>query len=181
RGGTQLRLVVTDAGDGITRDHADWARPKLACGTGPAAGTHHVSDLPWTSATNGWGPVERDRSNGEQASGDGRALTVAGTTHAKGLGTHATGSITYYLGGSCTTFRTAVGVDDEVGSSGSVTFEVHVDGAKVADSGRLTGAGASATLSAPVSGAQELTLVVTDGGDGVSYDHADWLTPQLTC
>ncbi|MFI9815638.1 NPCBM/NEW2 domain-containing protein [Saccharothrix variisporea] len=181
RGGTQLRLVVTDAGDGITRDHADWARPKLACGTGPAAGTHHLGDLPWTSASNGWGPVERDRSNGEQASGDGRALTVAGTTHAKGLGTHAASSVTYYLGGSCSTFRTAVGVDDEVGSNGSVTFEVHVDGAKVADSGRLTGSGPSATLSVPVTGAQELTLVVTDGGDGISYDHADWLTPQLTC
>ena len=31
----------------------------------PPTGTEYLSDLPWTSATNGWGPVERDRSNGE--------------------------------------------------------------------------------------------------------------------
>jgi hypothetical protein len=30
----------------------------------PPAGTNAVSDLPFRSATNGWGPVERDQSNG---------------------------------------------------------------------------------------------------------------------
>lgn len=181
REGTVLRLVVTDGGDGNAHDHADWANPRLACGDGPADGAHHLADLPWTSATNGWGPVERDRSNGEQALGDGRALTVGGTAFAKGLGTHAAGAVTYYLGGACKSFRTGVGVDDEVGAAGSVTFEVHVDGVKVADSGRVTGAGGVAELTAPVTEALELTLVVTDGGDGVIHDHADWLTPRLTC
>nr|WP_309114316.1 NPCBM/NEW2 domain-containing protein [Saccharothrix sp.] len=179
--GNELRLVVTDAGDGNVRDHADWANPRLACGDGPSAGTHHLSDLPWTSATNGWGPVERDRSNGEQSSGDGRTLMVGGTTFAKGLGAHATSAVTYYLGAGCSTFRTGVGVDDEVGSNGSVTFEIHVDGKKAADSGRLTGAGSSTTLTVSVTNALELTLRVTDAADGITYDHADWLTPQLTC
>ncbi|MBO0870379.1 MAG: beta galactosidase jelly roll domain-containing protein, partial [Micromonosporaceae bacterium] len=41
----------------------------------PPAGTDAVSDLPFLSATNGWGPVERDTSNGEQAAGDGRPIT----------------------------------------------------------------------------------------------------------
>ncbi|WP_375296015.1 NPCBM/NEW2 domain-containing protein [Saccharothrix sp.] len=153
----------------------------MACGDGPSAGTHHLSDLPWTSATNGWGPVERDRSNGEQSSGDGRTLMVGGTTFAKGLGAHATSAVTYYLGAGCSTFRTGVGVDDEVGSNGSVTFEIHVDGKKAADSGRLTGAGSSTTLTVSVTNALELTLRVTDAADGITYDHADWLTPQLTC
>ena len=44
----------------------------------PPAGTDAVSDLPFLSATNGWGPVERDTSNGESAAGDGKTITIAG-------------------------------------------------------------------------------------------------------
>ncbi|WP_281280098.1 NPCBM/NEW2 domain-containing protein [Streptomyces hundungensis] len=153
----------------------------MACGRGPSAGTHALSDLAWTSAVNGWGPVERDRSNGEQAAGDGKALTLNGATYTKGLGTHAASVVTYYLGGSCTAFQATVGVDDEVGTKGSVAFQVYRDGALAADSGKVTGADAAKAVSADVSGAQELKLVVTDSGDGVDYDHADWATPQLTC
>ena len=57
----------------------------------------YLSDQQWDSATNGWGPVERDRSNAEAASGDGRALTINGQTFSKGLGTHAVSEITYSL------------------------------------------------------------------------------------
>ncbi|MGW4163604.1 NPCBM/NEW2 domain-containing protein [Streptomyces sp. NPDC004788] len=140
-----------------------------------------MSDLAWASAANSWGPVERDRSNGEQAAGDGRTLTVGGTPYAKGLGTHAAATLTYYLGGSCTGLSTDVGVDDEVGNSGSVVFRVYADGVKVAESATLTGSAAAAHLDAPLTGAYELTLQVTDAGDGNSYDHADWGGPTLTC
>ncbi|WUM95920.1 NPCBM/NEW2 domain-containing protein [Streptomyces sp. NBC_00322] len=154
----------------------------MACGNGPSAGTHAVSDLNWTSAVGGWGPVERDRSNGERAAEDGRTLTVGGTTYAKGLGTHAASDITYYLGGSCSTFTASVGVDDETGgSNGSVVFQVYRDGTKVADSGRVTGADAPRVLSAGLTGGLELRLVVAEGGDGINYDHADWAVPRLSC
>ncbi|WHM41424.1 NPCBM/NEW2 domain-containing protein [Streptomyces sp. BPTC-684] len=153
----------------------------MACGAGPSAGTHDLSDLTWSSATNGWGPVERDRSNAEQAAGDGRVLTIGGTVYAKGLGTHAASSVSYYLGGSCSSLTTAVGVDDEVVSKGSVVFQVWRDGALVADSGRMTSADAARALSVDLAGALEVRLVVTDAGDGVDYDHADWAGPRLVC
>ena len=35
---------------------------------------------------NGWGPAEKDQSNGEAAAGDGKPLTLNGTVFAKGLG-----------------------------------------------------------------------------------------------
>ncbi|MET7702952.1 NPCBM/NEW2 domain-containing protein [Streptomyces sp. NPDC005485] len=181
-GGTTLRLVVTDGGDGITYDHADWADARLACGRGPAAGTHALSDLTWSAASGGWGPVERDSSNGERAAGDGRALTINGTTYAKGLGTHAASDVTYYLGGSCSRLTVNVGVDDEAGgSNGSVVFRILRNDTVVADSGRITGADAAKTLTADLTGGLELRLSVTDSGDGADYDHADWATPQLTC
>ncbi|MFC9392647.1 NPCBM/NEW2 domain-containing protein [Streptomyces sp. NPDC057027] len=180
-GANDLRLVVTDAGDGKDYDHADWAGARLACGDGPSAGRHDLGDLPWAGAVNGWGPVERDRSNGEQAAGDGRTLTIGGTPYAKGLGTHAASTVTYYLGGTCTGLSTDVGVDDEAGSRGSVVFRVFVDGTKVAESSTLTGSAGAVHLDAPLTGTYELTLQVTDAGDGKDYDHADWAAPILTC
>jgi hypothetical protein len=45
--------------------------------------------------TNGWGPVERDTSNGEQAAGDGHTMSINGATFTKGLGAHANSSIVY--------------------------------------------------------------------------------------
>nr|WP_274523008.1 NPCBM/NEW2 domain-containing protein [Saccharothrix sp. ALI-22-I] len=50
-----------------------------------------------------------------------------------------------------------------------------------ADSGTLTGAAAPKSLSAAVSGADVLRLVVTDAGNGIDSDHADWGSPKLTC
>ena len=73
-------------------------------------------------------PVERDRSNGEDAAGDGVPLSINGTMCAKGLGVHAYSEIRLALNGRCTAFNANVGIDDEVGSRGSVVFHVMVDG-----------------------------------------------------
>ncbi|MCP9934484.1 NPCBM/NEW2 domain-containing protein, partial [Cyanobium sp. Candia 9D4] len=45
----------------------------------------YLSDLTPTASVNGWGPYERDRSNGEDGATDGGTLTINGTTYAKGL------------------------------------------------------------------------------------------------
>ncbi|MEV4443295.1 NPCBM/NEW2 domain-containing protein, partial [Streptomyces sp. NPDC049577] len=147
----------------------------------PPAGTSSAGDLPPRSAVNGWGPVEHDRSNGETAVGDGRPLTIRGTRYAKGLGAHAAGEIVYYLGRTCRSLTVDVGVDDETGGRGSVVFQIWKDGTKAADSGPLTGTAPAERLSADLTGAVELRLVVTDAGDGNAYDHADWANPVLTC
>jgi alpha-galactosidase len=62
-----------------------------------------------------------------------------------------------------------------------VVFQVLADGAPVAGSGLRTGTDAATHLSATLTGAYELTLRVTDGGNGKDYDHADWAAPQLVC
>ena len=150
--------------------------------TTAAAGgtTAYLSDLPYTVTANGWGPVEKDRSNGEQPAGDGLPLTLAGVVYPKGLGTHAASDIRYTMSG-CTTFAAKVGLDDEVANNGSVVFQVFADGTKVYDSGVLTGASPTATVNATVTGKTALQLVVTNGGDNVDFDHADWADAKLTC
>ncbi|CAM5438302.1 MULTISPECIES: NPCBM/NEW2 domain-containing protein [Streptomyces] len=147
----------------------------------PPAGTSYLGDLPWLSATSGWGPVERNTSNGESAAGDGNPLTIGGTVYAKGLGVHALSDISFYTGEACEKVTAEVGVDDEKGTKGTVAFEIWADGTKAASTGVLTNAMPAQSLTADVTGAQVVRLVVTDGGDGVDSDHADWADARLTC
>ena len=180
-GVSNLRLVVTNAGDGASFDHADWAAAKVSCPPRVPTGDSDLSDLAWASATNSWGPVERNLSNGEQGLGDGRVLTIGGQTYPKGLGAHANATLAYTLGGACTTFTASVGVDDEVGSKGSVAFQVFGDGVKLYESPVQRGTDGPLPISVPVNGVNELKLVATDGGDGASYDHADWAAARVAC
>lgn len=147
----------------------------------PPAGADQVSDLPFLSASNGWGPVERDTSNGENAGGDGRPITMGNTVYAKGLGTNAPSDVQLYLAGRCSRFTATVGVDDEVGSAATVTFSVVVDGTVRTTTPVLTGNSAVVGIDVPVTGGQVIELVVGDGGDGNGNDHADWANPTLTC
>jgi len=77
------------------------------------------------------------------------------------------------LRGAAEQFVSMVGVDDEV-KGGSVSFEVLVDGKKVADSGPMKSGDAPKRLQADLHGAKRLLLLVGDCDDGNSYDHADW-------
>ncbi|MET7617281.1 NPCBM/NEW2 domain-containing protein [Streptomyces sp. NPDC005408] len=147
----------------------------------PPAGASYLSDLDWLSAANGWGPVEKDTSNGESKAGDGRPITIGGQVFAKGLGVHAASAVEYYAGGTCTTVTAQVGLDDEKAAKGTVTFEIWADGKKAASTDVLTNAMPAQPITADISGAKVVRLVVTDGGDGVDSDHADWADLRIGC
>ena len=138
-----------------------------------------LSDLRWTSAQNGWGPVETDQSNGERKPRDGQQLTINGKTYAKGLGVAVNSEILYNLDGQYSTFFSDIGIDDYSGKKGSATFEVWVDGDKVYDSGKMMHTTNARSVSIDVSGAQSLKLVTTDAGDGGNSDHSDWAGARL--
>ena len=155
-----------------------WSFTTASAGGGTTA---FLSDRTWAYAVSGWGPVEKDTSNGEQAAGDGKPINIAGVVYAKGLGAHAPADIRYPANG-CSLFTTNVGVDNEVGTNGSVVFQIWVDGVKQYDSGVMTGGVAAKSASIPLTGSnKELRLVVTDAGDGNSFDHADWAGAKITC
>ena len=103
--------------------------------TAPATALSYVSDRTASSSTNGWGAVERDRSNNDAAAGDGLPLPLNGVVYAKGLGSHAPSDVRYALNGVCTLLTVNIGVDDEVGTNGSVVFQVWTDGVQRFDSG----------------------------------------------
>jgi hypothetical protein len=147
----------------------------------PPPGNDYVSDLPFLSATNGWGPVERDMSNGEQAAGDGHTITINGVQYAKGLGTNSPSDVEVYLGGKCTNFTAQAGVDDETNGAGTVTFSVVADGKTLVTTPTIRGHQSATPINVNVTGAQVLDLIVGDAGDGNGNDHADWAVPVLSC
>jgi len=139
-----------------------------------------LGDLPWTYASNGFGPVERNTSNGEQATADGRALQIGDQVYDSGLGVHAPSLLRFRLGGACKHFSAQIGIDDEVGSLGSVVFQVWSDGEKLFDSGTLTGNSPPLPVDVSLEGRQDLRLFVGSNGD-TNHDHADWAEARLIC
>lgn len=135
---------------------------------------YYLSDLNWTSAAIGWGSVQKDLSVG------GNVLTLNGTTYKKGIGTHAMSQIVYNIAG-CSNFQSDIGVDDEVGANGTITFQVLADGLQLFQSPVLNGASATQHVNVSVDGHSQLTLIVGNGGDGIDYDHADWANAGLSC
>ena len=157
---------------------------RLTVPAAPPTAPAWASDLRWAAEKNGYGPVERDMSNGGIPAGDGKPLTINGVVYPKGLGAHAPSEVVFYLGGRCTAFTADVGVDDEreaTNKQGSATFEIYADGTRVAATGVRTWQDPALPLTADLHGAQYLRLAITDGGDGNSYDRSDWAGARLTC
>ncbi len=115
-----------------------------------------------------WKPTQNDVNI------TGGQLRIAGKKFNKGLGTHAPGEIVFDLDGNHKTFRTFVGVDDGGGPSGSVVFQIVLDGEKKFDSGMMKQGDAAKEVKLDVNGVKELKLVCTDAGNGVQGDWANW-------
>jgi hypothetical protein len=148
--------------------------------TSDTSGAVYLSDLAWVSATNGYGPVEKDMGNGSSGAGDGAPITLNGVVYTKGLGAHANSSIVYNLNGAYNTFISDVGVDDRQATNGTIVFQVYLDNVLAYDSGVMRATTVTKNINLSVAGKTQLRLVITDSGDGIDYDHGDWAGARLT-
>lgn len=153
----------------------------------PPTSDAYLSDLAWLAASNGYGPVERDTSNGGNGgngAGDGAPITIRDTVYEKGLGVHAPSRISFYLGGNCARFTADVGIDDfsaDRQTTGDVVFQVWGDGTQRFDSGLLVSTDAPLPVDVDVTGVEVLELVVTNGGDDISGDNSSWAAAMVHC
>lgn len=147
----------------------------------PPVGEVALGDLTWTYAANGLGPVERDQANGATAPADGEPIVVRGQAYERGLGVSAPSQILYRLGGRCSSFSAEVGVDDSTANLGSVRFQVFADGELLFESDVLTGASEAEPVEVDLEGRSRLKLLVTNAGDGNSWDRAVWADARLRC
>lgn len=140
----------------------------------------YLSDLTWVSTNNGWGPVEKDMSNGENGANDGRTITLNGITYAKGLGAHPPSEIIYSLGKGYSSFVADIGIDDEVAGEnlGSVVFVVTADGQELYRSEIMSSSSETRSINVDVTGRRQLTLVL-EAVENIFHDHADWADARL--
>ena len=119
-GAKQLFLVVTDGGDGFSRDWADWAEPRLI---GPA-GEKKLTDLKWKAASSQWGEVRVNKN------AEGGSLRIDGKSVEYGIGTHANSVIEFDLPEGYARFKARGGIDvggSSQGGGGTVKFAVYVE------------------------------------------------------
>lgn len=136
---------------------------------GARAETVSLSSLDLGRATAGWGRAVADLSVTTTK------LSIAGTKFDSGVGTHARSVMFVQLDGGSTRFRARCGVDDNAkGGRASVVFRVQGDGRKLWQSPVLRAGDAAVPVDVDVTGVKTLTLLVTDNGDGIHFDHADW-------
>ena len=119
----------------------------------------------------GWGTLQRNKSVWE------KPLSIAGKRYLRGIGVSSQAKIEYSLDGRYRQFQAWVGADGA--TSPSVTFEVKVDGRTVWQSGLMLRDTPAKRVDVNVAGASRLELLVGDGGDGITSDHADWADARL--
>lgn len=140
-----------------------------------SAGTVWLDDLNVSSATQSWGNPHKNQSV------DGKTLSIGGKQFTRGFGTHAESTLGIKLDGGATKFAAKVGVDDEVNKNpaASVEFFVLGDNKKLWSSGVMRAGDAAKNCDVNVTGVKFLVLEVGDAGNGVDYDHADWVDAKF--
>jgi alpha-galactosidase len=132
-----------------------------------------LSSIDVSRIEQGWGQAHADQSV------DGRSLHIGGRAFEHGIGTHAESSIPIELQGNGSHLSAWVGIDEETGNRGSVVFHVEADGKELWNSGIMHGGDAAKEVSLDLSGVKVLVLQVSDGGDGIDFDHADWADAKI--
>lgn len=163
----------------------DWKVVDQPLPPAPTASVY-ASELPWLSATNGWGVIGKNVANKDAANSPDAPLRINFTdpetgeqpTYEKGLGVHALSKITYYVGGACSAFTAEVGL--EAGFAGNVIFKVDADGTNRYQSRTFTPGFAPEQVNVDLSGVQYVDLIVEAPGS-INGAHGVWGDAKFTC
>jgi alpha-galactosidase len=138
-----------------------------------------AQDIPLTSldlskVRQGYGTPQIDKAV------TGVPLSIGGRQFTTGLGAHAEFLMWIDLKGGVERFEAWVGVDDNAGKGkGSVIFKVLGDGKKLYQSRVMRCGDPAKRVDVPLKGVMHLLLMVSDAGDGINFDHADWAEAQF--
>jgi len=148
-----------------------WSCTLLADNVCQAEQSIGLSSMDLSSMMTGYGTVQKDKSV------QGEPLTVAGQKFEKGVGVHACSVLKLDLHGQVRCFTAHVGVDDDAKGHGTIRCKIYADNKKVFDSGVIKGNDKPVVIELNLMGIRYMVLEITDAGDGISSDHADWLNP----
>lgn len=112
----------------------------------------------------------------------GRPLLIAGQEYKRGLLAHAVSQVAVHLDSPGRTFSAVVGLDSNEQTRpglGSVVFSATVGGQAVFQSPVLREGMKGVPVNVDLGGATNFVLEVSDAGDGISSDHADWADAKV--
>jgi len=146
-----------------------------------------LDELGAENALEGWGETNANKSI------DGNPLTISGQKYDRGLGTHAPASYRIKLDGKARRFTAMVGIDDEIISdkhdyykNALVEFLIISYNKNTTPRNRVLWQSGPMKVNEPakkvnvnLEGVTLLKLIVTDGGNGINYDHADWADAKI--
>lgn len=186
-GSKTLVLVVDDGGDNYNYDHGDWINPTLILRDGTEVeltGKYKTRDY-----TNSFFNRVYENKNVD----NGGKMKVLGETYDRGFSTDANAAIFFTIPDDMDVvgFKAMAAADDSgIGQNGATTsirFMVFDQNPLteeqndwVAHSGLISRTGTKSTnIEADITNADQLKIVVTNGGDDFAYDRADLINPVL--
>jgi len=188
-GSTELALALDDAGDSYSYDHGDWVNPTIYF----ADGTSRLLTKSDVKSTNTGGSYYNYINWNKNIENSGK-MNINGTQYENGFSAHANALVLFTLPENVVKFTATCGIDrtstNQSNASPTMKFMVfncdptsrfvNTDGA-LANSGLVsrTVQKEGVDIEAGINGSSKLFLVVTDAGDGYSYDHANWINPTL--
>lgn len=144
-----------------------------------------LSDLKYVNASNSQGPIELNKTNGANGDGDGSAITLKGTSYAKGLGVSANSEITYNIPqGQFFRLRAKLGIGDEIlncNNTGGVVFKVFGDGNLIYTSPTVYRNSSLINLDVFILSYSSIKLSVEEVANSSTCNKAIWADAVLLC
>jgi len=119
----------------------------------------------------------------QQNARGGKPLRIVDAEYTRGLYCHAVSKVAVRLPGKGKTFAAVIGVDSNEQTRrgrGSIVFSVAVSGKETYRSGVMREGMPGVPVSVDLDGASEFVLAVSDAGDGITCDQADWADARVT-
>ena len=107
-------------------------------------------------------------------------LTVNGVVYQRGIGAHSIGRMLFDLGGKALSISGLAGADDNNLYAGKFQFKIIGDRKELWKSGVVKKGDPIQEFNVDLSGIDKVLLLVEECGDGIMYDHADWINVKVT-
>lgn len=107
-------------------------------------------------------------------------LTVNGVVYERGIGAHSIGRMLFDLDGKALSISGLAGADDNNLYAGKFQFKIIGDRKELWKSGIVKKGDPIQEFNVDLSGIDKVLLLVEECGDGIMYDHADWINVKVT-
>ncbi len=111
-----------------------------------------------------------------------KPFALSGKQYSRGLFCHALSKLIVCLPSAGKSFTAVVGVDTNAqtsGGRGSIVFSVTVEDKELFNSGLMREGMDALLVQVDLHGAREFVIAVSDGGDGIACDQADWADAKV--